>query len=64
MIRSNHWSEKDRQEARDYSFKIVKGKEVENAPDLIPTTNDGFVKRNEFLKANKIPGKFAWEGTN
>ena len=64
LIRSNHWSEKEMQEARDYSFKIVKGKEVENAPDLIPTTNEGFVKRNEFLKTNKIPGKFAWEGTN
>lgn len=60
LIRSNHWSEKDMQEARDYSYKIVKGKEVKDAPDLIPTTKEGFVKRNAFIK----DAKFAWEGTN
>jgi len=62
LIRSNHWSEKDMQEARDYSFKIMKGKEVENAPDLIPTTKEGFDKRNSFIKYEGV--KNSWEGTN
>ena len=62
LIRSNHWSEKDMQEARDYSFKIVKGKEVQNAPDLIPTTREGFKKRNDFIGMKN--GKYEWAGTN
>ena len=64
LIRSNHWSEKDMQEARDYSFKIVKGKEVENAPDLIPTTKEGFEKRNRFAKSVNVEGRNVWAGTN
>ena len=64
LIRSNAWSEEDMQKARDYSFKIVKGKEVENAPDLIPTTREGFEKRNAFAESVNVEGRNVWAGTN
>ena len=44
------FSEEDMRKARNYSFKIVHGRDLEDAPDLIPTVKEGFVKRNKWLK--------------
>lgn len=49
VISTNTFSKKDMQEARDYSFEIVKGRRVENAPDLVPTIKEGFERRNKWL---------------
>jgi radical SAM superfamily enzyme YgiQ (UPF0313 family) len=48
---TNTFSEEDMKKAREYSFKVVTGKDVEDAPDLIPTVKKGFERRNKWLKS-------------
>jgi hypothetical protein len=50
VISNNTFSEDDMKKARNYSFKIVHGRDIEDAPDLVPTVKEGFIKRNRYLK--------------
>ena len=52
VISTNTFSEDDMTKARNYSFEVVHGRKLEDAPDLIPTVKEGFVKRNKWLKDN------------